>query len=146
MSKPQNTEVNFSFLARANTSVELELFYTTQDSVGFNETQKLVYTLPKTSDFEPVELILPIQQLPKNIRLDLAKKNEVKTIELRDFTLEFNQHIVHFENEDLGNFFLPNEYVKMNSPGNFELHSVQNRFDPYISSTPYFAQRLKIEF
>ncbi len=135
-----------SFVVLSPVKNNFELFYSLEDSLGFSEERKLTESVNVKN--KKIEFILPTNKIPKNIRLDFPNnKNYVgKTVIITDFVIEYKGQTINLENEDLNLFFTRNEFVKGNKPGRYVVQQYEGRFDPYLLSTPYFKQRLKLEF
>ena len=142
----ESSTIRFSVKIKTADPANLELFYTFHDSVPFNEKNKLVQSFNPSEDFQQVDFEFEGTDLPAKLRLDLATSNQTKQMAVKDLEFAFKGKTIQFDNDDWHLNFEPNEYVTESSPGHYSLHEINNRFDPYLTTTPFFAQRLKIEY
>ena len=124
----------------------LELFYTDQSNTEFSEDNKEYFLLKSDSNFQPVDFKINSKKIIQKFRFDFPTNAENSIIKIKDLQLIHKGKEIDFDNQDLNLLFTPNDYTQELEDGKYLLQSKNNRFDPYLTTTPFFAQRLKIEF
>lgn len=132
---------------RVSEDDKFELYYVGDTPDGnFNVNERVAKYIKGSDDFQVVELSLPENIFPYKFRIDLGDNiNKYETdIEIKSIIIQLNKEKIEIENELLSSFFQNNVYLEK-TPLGYKRKSVDNRYDPFLISTPLLIKKIELE-
>jgi hypothetical protein len=126
----------------------IDLFYIGDNpESGFNDQELVSKNILGDDEFQVVELELPKDILPYEIRIDLGENSKkVETIvEINYIKLIFNKNVIEINSQTLDVFFQPNIYLEKVSNGVYLRQVVDGKFDPFLMSKAILNKKIEIE-
>lgn len=87
----------------------IQVFYTTDGTINFNEPQSFWVKVKGAETNQTVELALPKDSVPSQLRIDFGRNPEQDDIILNKVALSFNKKTFEIEGKDIYSYFRLND-------------------------------------
>lgn len=145
-SKEENNQKyseDFSIIIRTRVDKRdsFQIFYKQEPSEFYNEIGSVTTTVLPLSDFQNVEIKLPSDVYPNNIRLDLGTNKNQGSIQIEYLTLNYEKKSYKIKGEDIPKYFILNEGVEIGTDAITYLLKTHERestivYDPFLIGKP----------
>lgn len=132
---------------RVLNNYRFQVFYKTKVLENYSDNRRVSKRIEKNFNYQNISFELPNNVIPSNIRIDLGERpnhNEIKIS--RIILINKNKKFV-IEDKMLIYFFKPNIYLDFDKEKNtLKSKVINNKFDPYLTSTPLLNKKIEIYF
>lgn len=118
-----------------------QIFYKQKPSEFYNEIESVTTQVLPSSDFQNVEIKLPNDVYPNNIRIDLGSNRNQESIEIEYLTLNYEKKSYKIEGKDIPKYFILNEGIVRGTDSITYLLKTHKRetaevYDPFLIGKP----------
>jgi len=123
----------------------LEVYYTTAENDKYNRKQRVVSKVHGQLCAQKIQIDLPEGVYPASLRLDFGTNRQQGVIKLVDVEMHFGEATVLEGVSEFRASFAPNAFIEnFTNSGKIRFVNTAKRYDPYFTSKPMFALKLKI--
>lgn len=131
---------------KPNHPMLLSLYYIMDTADVFAEDKRINFMIDEANQWTQASFEIPSENVPQHLMFNFGRDTLLTAFELKDFSLKSQNKTVNFENEDLHLFFHDYEFLKHQENGRYTVFPENSKFNPYLKTTAFFNQRLKIEY
>ena len=122
---------------------KFKVYYLEKEHSGYDEKNKVEVNVTGSNSYQDINFAL--SQLPHKFRIDLGESGIESKIWISGVTIEYKQQKIGIEDNALHRFFKPNIYLKRAQKG-YIRKTIDNRYDPFLESTPLLEKKIELEF
>src|SRR5690606_26996575 len=140
----ENTKIEIQL--KTSQPIDFSLYYKLDSLADFNEDQRIHFKISKSDTWTKAMFELPTKDLPTQLMFNFGRDSLLTDIQLKDFQLNALNKTIEFENDDLHLFFKYYEFLTYQGEGKYLVFPENGEFNPYLKTTPFFTQRLKLVY
>lgn len=124
----------------------LQLFFINDETEsGFNADKRMYIDIKGRDEFQVVSFKLPSGVLPYRFRVDLGEHKVESDILIKSIVIKFNQGVMEIDSATFPRLFSSNVYLNTTDFKTFTRNIIDNKYDPYILSTPLLDKKIEID-
>tara|TARA_R110000765_G_scaffold84294_2_gene163196 strand:+ start:2584 stop:3096 length:513 start_codon:yes stop_codon:yes gene_type:complete len=125
---------------------KFQLFYIDPATGKYNERDVVRVNVKGSQDFQSIVFELPLKTFPKQFRIDIGENKIESHIEIDSLTIVFGSKKLVMNNMTFNRFFKHNIYIEENGNGIYSRKLINNKYDPFFSSTEFLKKHLELKF
>lgn len=124
----------------------IRLFYIDYVETGFSTEMMLTKRIQGKDEFQHIVFEIPAKHRPKSFRIDLGENKVETAVFIEDIKISYGDKELYISKGIIKRYFKENIYVETLDYHKFFRKSVENRYDPFLKSSPLLEKYMYLEF